>query len=476
MESVTRRTFLGTAGVASGLAPALSAGATAKPVPKRRTRRLGASTLQRDIVELVNQTPLVDTHEHLSEEKERLSQNNKPHADFGMLMSHYSDSDLQVAGLSMEDYQTLIGPDLAPKDKWRLVAPYYARCRHTGYQLCIRETVRALYDEDDISEDNCERISAKLAQGVQPGFYRHILRDIANIEYCQVNALEASVFRETDQPDLLCQDISTIELSTTYLDVPKISAKAGRSVTNLQQWHEVIDWCFAQYGPRAIATKNQSAYSRRLDYAQVTDAEAAPLFDRYLRDKKAVTPAELKTIQDHLFNYCVDKATEYKLPVKMHTGYYAGQGHMPLERVRQNAGDLCPLLKTHRDTKFVFMHIDYPYQDEMIALAKHYPNAYVDMCWGWIINPSACVRFLKEFIMAAPACKLLVFGGDFCPVEMVVGHAVIARRGIAQAFTELVREGWVSESDIPELVDRVMRGNAHELFDYDRVQRNWKVK
>ena len=63
------------------------------------------------------------------------------------------------------------------------------------------------------------------------------------------------------------------------------------------------------------------------------------------------------------------------------------------------------------------MHIDYPYQDEAIALAKHYSNVWIDMCWAWIINPAAGVRFLKEFIMAAPASKVLTFGGDYRPVE-----------------------------------------------------------
>ena len=33
------------------------------------------------------------------------------------------------------------------------------------------------------------------------------------------------------------------------------------------------------------------------------------------------------------------------------------------------------------------MHIAYPYSDELVALAKHYPNVYVDMCWAWSIDP-----------------------------------------------------------------------------------------
>jgi predicted TIM-barrel fold metal-dependent hydrolase len=132
--------------------------------------------------------------------------------------------------------------------------------------------------------------------------------------------------------------------------------------------------------------------------------------------------------------------------------------------VRRNAADLCPLLADNPDVTFVLMHIGYPYQDAFIALAKHYRNVVVDLCWAWIINPAACVRFVKEFLLAAPASKLLTFGGDYATVENVVGHAAVARQGLAQALSELVAEGWLTEAQGLDLVEPLMRGNARALF------------
>jgi predicted TIM-barrel fold metal-dependent hydrolase len=157
--------------------------------------------------------------------------------------------------------------------------------------------------------------------------------------------------------------------------------------------------------------------------------------------------------------------------VKLHTGYYAGTGKMPLHRVRRNAGDLSELMMQHPDLVFIVMHTTYPYQDEAIALAKHFPGAYVDMCWAWIINPRAGVRFLKEALLAVPANKILVFGGDYMPVEVVPGHAAVARRGIAQALSELVEEGWVRAGEVPDLVGALMHGNADAIFDLGRTLR-----
>ncbi|MGC8863540.1 MAG: hypothetical protein ACP5R5_12305 [Armatimonadota bacterium] len=49
-------------------------------------------------------------------------------------------------------------------------------------------------------------------------------------------------------------------------------------------------------------------------------------------------------------------------------------------------------------------------------------------------------------------------------VEGVVGHAAIARRGIAQALSELVEDGWLRESEVEYVARRIMLENARELF------------
>lgn len=436
-------------------------------------------TTSRDIRSLVNATPFVDTHEHLMEESVRIAGLHQTVAsralsDFTVFFAHYADSDLHAAGMSLEDHGRLLHPDTDLSEKWRILEPVYEKTRHTGYFLNVRESLRALFGMDDVREENYEFISQAVASAIQPGFYETVLKEKANIEYAQVNALEVPVFRETEDPSLLAQDIGFISLATDP-QVKQVSEMAGIEVSSLKDWHEVIDWCFSLYGPRAIAVKNQSAYARRIDYALVSAEEASPLFDRYLADPDSLTQEEMKAIQDHLFHYCVDKAVEYVLPVKLHTGYYAGTCHMPLNRVRKNAGDMCDLLRSHPGAKFVIMHMGYPYQDEMIAVAKHYPNAYIDMCWAWIINPMAGVRFVKEYLMAAPANKLLTFGGDYLYAEMVPGHARIARKGLAQALSELVDDDWIDGRRVPELVDQLMRGNAHAIFDHQRTLARWGI-
>jgi len=471
-DTLNRRDFMGASGSALGLGLGLGTAGCVSTSVNPSIPVVAAATFDGSISDLVNRTPFIDTHEHILPEADRLADREKedvsPANDFSLLLSHYTDSDLQVAGMSGKDYKRLIGPKLSPLEKWKLVAPYYERCRHTGYQICVRETVRALYGEEDIREDNCEAISQRLHDGVQPGFYRRILRDVANIEHSQVNCLKSGFFRESEPAtDQLSFDLSTAG-AASGVSRKALLKFAGEEVTTLKQAHETLDRIFEKFGPKAIAIKDGCAYWRRLDFEDVSDEDAAPIFERYAK-KEDITPEETKVMQDNLVRYSLRRATEYKLPIKLHTGYYAGYNGMPLARVRENMSDVAGLAHEFPDTTFVLMHIAYPYQHELIALCKQYTNIYADMCWGWIIDPASATRFLKEFIMAAPACKLFTFGGDFIPVELVAGHARVARHGITLAVTQLVQDGWLAESDVPALVERIMRGNAREVFDLERV-------
>ena len=438
-----------------GNAGANTVPATLEPPPQ-------ASDLRQQIFAKIWETPLIDTHEHLCEERNRLTNGGFKADDWSVVLSHYFDSDLLTAGMPADAHKTFFSKGPSPIEKWKLLSPFWPAVKNTGYGQAVRISLRQLYGVEDLSADTVEKVQAGYENTRKAGFYRHILCELANIESCQVNALGGEPFRESAMPSLLMQDISIVGMFAG-LNFSAFGKPTGIDVAELSDWHQVIDWWFNKYGQYAVAVKSQNAYSRDIDYRQVPAEQAAEVFKKRVQGQP-INSDEKKLLEDHLFWYAVQKATEHKLPVKLHTGYYAGHNHMPLSRLIDNAGSACDLCRCAPETPFVFMHICYPYYEDLIAVAKHWTNAYVDMCWSWIINPVGAKDFLKKYLVTAPANKILTFGGDYRVVEPVLGHAVIARQGIALALSELVEERWLSLGDALELVDPIMHGNARRIF------------
>lgn len=410
------------------------------------------------IRELINKTPLADTHEHLLNEKDRLD--NGPR-DIGIFFSQYLDSDWELCGMDQGDIDRLKDPDVSPENKWALVKPYWPMIRYSAYGQMVRRSLKLLYGFDDFTDENIQEIQSSLERSMTAGYYKQIL-DMCNIQHCQINALDTAHFR---QPDVsTCYGDLCVTTLCSNLQIDIVEDLLGKRVNELSDLTDAIDLVFERYGKDAVAVKNQAAYTRPLHFARWEDAVAEHTLDFCIRKKWNIEKGERKPLEDFLTHYTIDKAAEYSLPYKFHTGMTSGCNSPLYYTVRDHAADCAYLCTEHLETNFVFMHMFYPYQHEALALAKQYPNAYIDMCWSWMLNPEAAVQFLKQAMTSIPLHKILLFGGDVSYIELLPGHADIARQGIARALTELVEEKWITENDLPAIVDQLFTGNAKELF------------
>jgi len=153
---------------------------------------------------------------------------------------------------------------------------------------------------------------------------------MVNIESCQAHGL-TEPFHESDIPELLMQDI-VIDCFLGYEE--KWADKANVNVTSLRHWLGVIDFWFEKYGPYATAVKSQAAYRRDINFKKRKLSTAGPLFEKQLAGRR-LSQSEKTILEDLLFGYCVQKAVQYALPVKLHTGYHVGCNTMPLSMVQK---------------------------------------------------------------------------------------------------------------------------------------------
>ena len=411
-----------------------------------------------DILELINTMPLADTHEHLLNEKDRLENGPK---DIGIFFSQYLDSDWELCGMDMILIDKLKDPMITAEEKWAIVKPYWLQVRHSAYGQMVRRSLKLLFGFDDFTDENIPEIQSSLERIIVPGYYKNIL-NMCYIEHCQINALDTPHFRQPDVENMV-GDICVTTLCSN-LDIDIVENLIGRKVGNLSDLTGAIDMIFEQHGKDAVAVKNQAAYTRPLHFARWEDAVVEHTLDFCIRKKWQIDKGERKPLEDFLTHYTIEKAVEYNLPYKFHTGMTSGCNSSLYYTVRHYAADCAYLCTEHPNADFVFMHMFYPYQHEALALAKQHPNAYIDMCWSWMLNPAAAVRFLKEAIVSIPLQKILIFGGDVSYIELLPGHADLARQGIAQALYELVNENWLKIEDLQPIVEKLFTGNARDLF------------
>eukprot|EP01029_Cantina_marsupialis_P026130 TRINITY_DN694_c0_g2_i1.p1 TRINITY_DN694_c0_g2~~TRINITY_DN694_c0_g2_i1.p1 ORF type:complete len:423 (-),score=8.27 TRINITY_DN694_c0_g2_i1:1026-2294(-) len=413
------------------------------------------------ISEQVNEIELIDTHEHLVDETERLSF-QKPFIqcdDWTTILGLYTKFDFVSSGMSQKEVDVILASTVDPLEKWKILAPYWEAIKYTANGQVIRHSINDLYGIADLEEKVIPELQERYLDYRKKGFYAETLKR-ANIKTCIVNP-PGRPFKETELPDLLNQDIDA--LGMLWVDVERYNENICAEVKSLDDWLEVINWWFEKYSQVAAGVKIGMAYFRRLDFRKTAKDVAAPVFVKKMAGEN-LSEAEERKLQDFLFWYVVEKATQNGLAVKLHTGQQAMNNFMDLENVMFNPSDCASLCRLSPETTFVFFHISYPHYEPMISLARHYSNAMIDMCWAWTLNPVASVDFLKKYIMSAPSNKLMVFGGDDLYVENLVGHAKIARHGISLALSELVEDRWMSEKDALEVANKIMWKNAKRMY------------
>lgn len=415
------------------------------------------SDLYRRIRAELDRIQILDTHEHLHF-PHQLAEMKR--IDFGLLFSHYTNSDLISVGMPEKDMAEIAKMDskLSPGEKWRLVKPWYEKSWNTAYCEAIRIAMRDLYGIEDLAEDTVEPLSRKMNAVNRDTWTREVFNR-AGIDI----ALEQNLWTDLVYPRRRYPDIFLYDMADPFsnLDVDGLSKDSGMEVGSLADYLKLIDFYFDRFADEATAYKISRAYSRTIFFADVDQSDAERVFGEYLKAKSRSAVKDIHAAEDFIIHYCIRKAGEHDLPVKIHTGIQDGNCN---DVTRSRAGLLVNLFMKYPNVRFDIYHISWPYADEFMAIAKQFPNVWVDFCWMWIINPPAARRYLSEMLETVPVGKIHGFGGDFFFVEGSYGHCMIAKREIARVLAAKVEEGRFTEEYAVSVARRILRDNALEHF------------
>ena len=415
-----------------------------------------------DLARHIAEIAVIDTHDHQYTEQQWLEQG--PGDVLADLFCGYPSSDLVSAGASQQAVDRLLdGADGDIDGRWSAVAEAWKAMQFTGYGEAVRLQAKHVYGLDRITPETVAGCQGRLDALRKPGQRLALLRDVAKLDHVQTDSKSWRCEPDPSGPEFFLYDLSWVAFCGRGLAFDQVAERTGIEVTSLGSLRRAAERIFELRSPTMIAIKTQHAYNRTLKWCKQSDADAERALQVVLKDPANWSTEAGLCLGDWGLACGVELASQHHLPIKIHTGYHAGTGGMPLDWVRP--GHLCPLLKAYPDARFVLMHASYPYGPELIAMAKHYPNVWADMCWAWSIDPHSGMEFVRRFVHAGPINKLFAFGGDTHYPTGTYAYALQMRKWLTRALAAEVDDGELTESQALAVASRILRDNQLGCFD-----------
>ena len=204
-------------------------------------------------------------------------------------------------------------------------------------------------------------------------------------------------------------------------------------------------------GLHKVGLKNALAYDRSVNFDDV-DLDLA----RGAWGKTDPAPGERKAFGDVVIDRLCRLAGERDIPMQMHLGSGLIRGSRPLEA----AG----LIERNPRTRFLLMHLAYPWSDELLGMAFVYRNIWIDLTWSWLLSPSRFRVAFRQAVDVLPDESRMMLGGDTWHAEEAYGAIGRARRLIGETLDSCVKDRDFRLPDAERLGRKILHDNAAAFF------------
>lgn len=414
--------------------------------------------------ELFNYTSnleIVDTHEHLPYKESARDKNTDVLKEY---LIHYFSCDLLSSGMPIESFNKVVDGKLSIMEKWNIVEPYWENSRNTGYGRSLDFAVNIIYGIDGIDRRTIEELNKQFIQSLNPGHFRKVLKERSKIRISLIDQnldCDKEFFRSVYRidPFVRVENFASIEW---------VERESRISITSLEDWIEASEKLLGDAIKRgAVAFKCGLAYRRTLKYDRASRMNAEAEFNKVLGCRRSpgwhnAIASDNTNFENYMMHVVLRFLNKHNSVLQVHTGLQEGNGNI---LTNSKPTLLSNLFLEYTNIKFDIFHMGYPYQNELAALAKNFPNVFIDMCWAHIISPVASVNALVEWLDSVPANKISAFGGDYCFIDGVAGHQYLARKDVTKALTIKVKEKDMSIERAAQIAEMLFISNPCKLFD-----------
>ncbi|MBD3173757.1 MAG: amidohydrolase family protein [Armatimonadia bacterium] len=407
--------------------------------------------LQQRLFDALRQAEVIDAHEHLFPEKERVALD----VDATMLFSHYCETDLITSGMPPEDFRKMKDLSLPADYRWSLLSPHLPNVRHGSYARAGFLAARELWGFEDIGDANHAEVTAKMREHNTPGLYRRILRDKCNIRRALTQCGRTDVEEPGTEDPLLIPVIWLWPINEAR--APEAFQVLGSQVDLVIN---TVDDLVEAAERRLVRWKEEGAVGVKLisqDFGDVDRAEAVSLFGKIRAGTAGEVPAN-NPLRSYITYWALKLAAKHNLTVAVHTGMWGDFRTLDPKW-------MIPVVERHRETRFDIYHAGMPWVRETGVIGKNNPNVWLNLCWCHIISQRMTVSLMDEWMDLVPINKILGFGGDYnLPVEKVVGHHWMAMENLSEVLSARVERGHLTEDQALEIGKMWLFDNAKNCY------------
>jgi predicted TIM-barrel fold metal-dependent hydrolase len=419
-----------------------------------------AERIARDLHRELAARWVVDAHEHLADEAERLS----AVVDAASAFCWYPKWPAQAALMSPAEYAVWQDPGQPLERRWAAFAKYLPFIRDTTFVRSVLIGIRQLYGYEDVTDANYLEVSRAMRDANRPGIYRAAFRDRARIAAALNQSLSGRLppkgcFRV---PQMWFDDAS---LAAGRGRLSGMEAALGRDLPALAAWTEALP-AFLELQRRQGVVGIKMGH-RPIPCTDPAAAEVAPVYAKLRADGDAAAPgdpvalADRAALRDYEAHTVLRAAAGAGLPVIYHAGYEG-----VWEDFRQaDPRTLVPVFQRYRDVRFELYHAGTVWDRELGMIALAFPNVWLDQCWAHGLSREMARSALDGWLDMVPANKIIAWGGDaHTQVEAVLGDLEQVRRSIAQVLARRIRERALTESRALDVAAMLLYDNPKRLY------------
>ena len=453
------------------------------------------ATLERDLYDQISRMWVIDSHEHLAPEKDRLELD----LDAVTLFDNYPKMDLRIAGMSRDESMMAMDTSRPLDQRWELFNRFFPSVRNTSFVRNILLGLQQLYGFEEVTSDNYEQVTAALRQANQPGIYQRVFRDHCKIQLA-LNQEFAPIWRLPEPGNFriaqMWEEQLSIGMGTSVLK--RMETELGRSVSSFGGYMDALDQLIAYYRAKGVCGIKLAKH--HIESRPQAD-DVRPLFDRLLRSTElptdvapisakecwqryfqepppsgcfpepgllragsVLTRDEAFALRDFVAHAIIETAGRLGMTIIFHCGC---RGLWSDYRVA-NPTNLVPIFMQHPQVRFELYHGGLPWPRETGFIAKGFPNVWLNLCWAHALSQQMARSTLDEWLDLVPASRIIGFGGDeFLRVEWIVGDLIQARENIAAVLAKRVSRGVFTEEHALRVAKMLLFDNSRDLYELD---------